>query len=576
LIYCSAVYLPFVVFFRPEIMSQNVGVLVAIELVELFLVFMVLGINRNMVVVNSWGEIFLDKKRVHNEWRSGISNLLDLFACVPLYLAARIIIYAAGTKKVWWVSMLCLNRMFRFHRFLDNTKNTNLFLTVTKLLSSYLLLCHWVAAVFFSISYHNHNGNPVSWFIVNKLDKMDFSTQFVTSFYWAVVTLSAIESNMYPQNNSERVFSSIIAIVGLMAFSYLFGNVQLIIAALQQTKMDHRISAWRMADFSKDHCFAPSLSHRVRRAVKAVYRSNRGHDSSFLAQLPVSVRDDVQVEIHNALIANCLHKILQEADMAESDHHSHEQFIRSIIVCLKKDLFLPSDTVCRRGDASNALYFLKRGELAVYTFTDERKRKYWTHYKEGCFFGEVGFVTKAPRTAFIEAIVTSEVFSLDREDWERLPDVIYKQQLTKAFQELGMKNLKHKLEKKKTTFDAVEDAGATKKKDMLASSAAVQLRKSVVPTEFDSKSTLGNLGSDPKPGKGPAINSSSDGEYQNLVLQTLQNIQSDVALFRNDMSAVKAQVSAIETQMEAFATALGKKETGSDSEFATIHVPRKD
>jgi hypothetical protein len=82
--------------------------------------------------------------------------------------------------------------------------------------------------------------------------------------------------------------------------------------------------------------------------------------------------------------------------------------------------FGPGAPVVRQGDAADRLYVITRGEVSLTRRTEDGRDVMVRTLGPGQFFGEIGLLTQAPRTATVRATALLEVLALDRETFGRM------------------------------------------------------------------------------------------------------------------------------------------------------------
>ncbi|MDX2101372.1 MAG: cyclic nucleotide-gated ion channel [Alphaproteobacteria bacterium] len=87
--------------------------------------------------------------------------------------------------------------------------------------------------------------------------------------------------------------------------------------------------------------------------------------------------------------------------------------LAEIATMLRPRSVAPRALVVRAGDPSDCMYFVLQGELQVMIPTP-------VLLGPGSFFGEMGLLTKAPRSASVRAMVDSQLLVLDEQDFDRL------------------------------------------------------------------------------------------------------------------------------------------------------------
>lgn len=82
--------------------------------------------------------------------------------------------------------------------------------------------------------------------------------------------------------------------------------------------------------------------------------------------------------------------------------------------------FAPGATIIRRGDAAERLYILCRGEVVVTVADGQGSEAVLEVLRPGQYFGEIGLLSRRPRTATVTAKSAVEVLVLDPESFNAL------------------------------------------------------------------------------------------------------------------------------------------------------------
>jgi Cyclic nucleotide-binding domain len=82
--------------------------------------------------------------------------------------------------------------------------------------------------------------------------------------------------------------------------------------------------------------------------------------------------------------------------------------------------FPAGETVVREGDSADRFYIIKEGEVAVTRRDRAGREAALATLGPGQFFGEMGLLEDAPRTASVHAKTDLEVLALDREAFRRV------------------------------------------------------------------------------------------------------------------------------------------------------------
>jgi CRP/FNR family transcriptional regulator, cyclic AMP receptor protein len=80
--------------------------------------------------------------------------------------------------------------------------------------------------------------------------------------------------------------------------------------------------------------------------------------------------------------------------------------------------FSPGQSIFNYGDAGNALYIIRSGEVEIFIRNDQGEKIVLENSKPGDIFGEVSLIDNGPRTAWVTAISNVELLRLDRAHFE--------------------------------------------------------------------------------------------------------------------------------------------------------------
>lgn len=71
-------------------------------------------------------------------------------------------------------------------------------------------------------------------------------------------------------------------------------------------------------------------------------------------------------------------------------------------------------TICRQGDAGDELFLMRSGRVSALLPLETGKKHHVATFCRGDFFGEMAFIDHEPRSANVEAVTPTELFSLSR------------------------------------------------------------------------------------------------------------------------------------------------------------------
>ncbi|XP_058731455.1 putative cyclic nucleotide-gated ion channel 8 isoform X1 [Vicia villosa] len=204
--------------------------------------------------------------------------------------------------------------------------------------------------------------------------------KFCYCLWWGLQNLSTLGQGLltstYP---GEVMFSIVIAIMGLVLFALLIGNMQTYLNSMSVRLEEMRIKR-RDSEQWMHHRLLPSeLRERVRRYDQYKWLNTRGVDEENLVQsLPKDLRRDIKRHL-------CLNLVRRVPLFANMD----ERLLDAICERLKPSLYTEATYIVREGDPVDEMLFIIRGRLESVT-TDGGRSGFFNRgvLKEGDFCGE--------------------------------------------------------------------------------------------------------------------------------------------------------------------------------------------
>ncbi|XP_061368769.1 protein CNGC15a-like isoform X2 [Gastrolobium bilobum] len=244
-----------------------------------------------------------------------------------------------------------------------------------------------------------------------------FFNKYYYCLWWGLRNLSSAGQNLLTSTHVAEInFAVIVAILGLVLFALLIGNMQ---TYLQSTTL--RLEEWRIrrTDTEKwmHHRQLPLyLKQNVRRHDQFRWVATRGVDEeTILRDLPADLRRDIKRHL-------CLNLVRQVPLFDQMD----ERMLDAICERLKPSLCTPGTCLVREGDLVTEMLFIVRGRLDSCTTNGGR-----TGFFNSCRIGSGDFcgeellpwaldprptVVLPSSTRTVKAITDVEAFALIAED----------------------------------------------------------------------------------------------------------------------------------------------------------------
>uniref|UniRef100_A0A672IGH2 Voltage-gated delayed rectifier potassium channel KCNH4 n=1 Tax=Salarias fasciatus TaxID=181472 RepID=A0A672IGH2_SALFA len=296
---------------------------------------------------------------------------VDLIAALPFDL-----LYAFNISVNFGVHLLKTVRLLRLLRLLQKLDRYSQYSAVvlTLLMSTFALLAHWMACVWYFIGRSEiESNNPASWdigwlhelakrlgtpyFLLNGsgLGGPSVRSSYVTSLYFALSSLTSVGfGNVSANTDSEKIFSICTMLIGALMHAVVFGNVTAIIQRMYSRRSLYHTRTKDLKDFIRVHRLPKALEQRMMECFQTTWSVNNGIDvSELLKDFPDELRADIAMHLNKELL---------QLPLFES---ASRGCLRSLSLIIKTSFCAPGEFLIRQGDALQAIYFVCSGSMEV-------------------------------------------------------------------------------------------------------------------------------------------------------------------------------------------------------------------
>ncbi|THU57553.1 hypothetical protein C4D60_Mb03t04740 [Musa balbisiana] len=239
-------------------------------------------------------------------------------------------------------------------------------------------------------------------------DEMEVKKERAVSSYGQTLTTSTFIG--------ETLFAILIAILGLVLFAHLIGNMQTYLQSITVRLEEWRLKRRDTEEWMRHRQLPHDLRDRVRRFVQYKWLATRGVDEeSILKALPADLRRDIQRHL-------CLDLVRRVPFFSQMD----DQLLDAICERLVSSLCTEGTYIVREGDPVTEMLFIIRGRLESSTTNGGRTGFFNSiALRPGDFCGEELLawallpkvtVNLPSSTRTVRALVEVEAFALRAED----------------------------------------------------------------------------------------------------------------------------------------------------------------
>lgn len=309
-----------------------------------------------------------------------------------------------------------LLKFYRLKQFFVRTESRSHFPNISRvifLLLNMIMLIHWNACIYFSLSQHIGFGSDSwvypAWNTTEFAKWGDVSRQYIYSLYWSTLTLTTIGELPQPQTNTEYIFVICDYLIGILMFAMIVGNVGNIIANTQKSKAKFQTKMDNIKVYMKKTNVPEHLREKVIKWFD--YLWTHGHpvdDQHVLNTLPEKLKAEIGIYVH--------FETLKKVDFFSV---CEPGLLWELVVRLRTQVYSPGEYVCRKGDVGREMYIVNSGKLEVMAEEDGTVLK---QMKDGEYFGEISVLNLGTgkghrrRTAFVRSVGFSTLLCLSESD----------------------------------------------------------------------------------------------------------------------------------------------------------------
>ncbi|XP_028636607.1 cGMP-gated cation channel alpha-1 [Grammomys surdaster] len=354
------------------------------------------------------GLLVKDKMKLIEKYKANLQFKLDVLSVVPtdlLYFK-----FGWNYPEIRLNRLLRISRMFEFFQRTETRTNYPNIFRISNLVMYIVIIIHWNACVYYSISKAIGFGND-TWVYpdVNDPEFGRLARKYVYSLYWSTLTLTTIGETPPPVLDSEYVFVVVDFLIGVLIFATIVGNIGSMISNMNAAQAEFQSRVDAIKQYMNFRNVSKDMEKRVIKWFDYLWTNKKTVDErEVLRYLPDKLRAEIAINVH----LDTLKKVRIFADCEAG-------LLVELVLKLQPQVYSPGDYICKKGDIGREMYIIKEGKLAV--VADDGITQFVV-LSDGSYFGEISILnikgSKAGnrRTANIKSIGYSDLFCLSKDD----------------------------------------------------------------------------------------------------------------------------------------------------------------
>ena len=354
------------------------------------------------------GLLVKEKLKLIEKYKSNLQFKLDVLSVVPTDL----LYFKLGWNypEIRLNRLLRISRMFEFFQRTETRTNYPNIFRISNLVMYIVIIIHWNACVYYSISKAIGFGND-TWVYpdINDPEFGRLARKYVYSLYWSTLTLTTIGETPPPVRDSEYVFVVVDFLIGVLIFATIVGNIGSMISNMNAARAEFQARIDAIKQYMHFRNVSKDMEKRVIKWFDYLWTNKKTVDErEVLKYLPDKLRAEIAISVH----LDTLKKVRIFADCEAG-------LLVELVLKLQPQVYSPGDYICKKGDIGREMYIIKEGKLAV--VADDGVTQFVV-LSDGSYFGEISILnikgSKAGnrRTANIKSIGYSDLFCLSKDD----------------------------------------------------------------------------------------------------------------------------------------------------------------
>ncbi|KAG6973507.1 hypothetical protein JG687_00000861 [Phytophthora cactorum] len=207
---------------------------------------------------------------------------------------------------------------------------------------------------FFLISYDEDDG----WVATMGLQDKSLYDKYVTSFYWAIMTMTTVGyGDVHPTTTHERIFAIVAMILGAWVFAYGITNVVAMVTNLNGPDSRFQLRMDELNDYMEARELPMQLRYEIREFffnARISAESKLVNEGKILAELSALLRSKIAFAINDSV----LNKM---PFFAGADHN----FLMELALSMRMVCFPPLEEVILEGEIGEEMFFIFRGVVEI-------------------------------------------------------------------------------------------------------------------------------------------------------------------------------------------------------------------
>lgn len=327
--------------------------------------------------------LILSHSRIFKNYIQGwlLFDIIAVFPFDAILNSTTNLIHAAQFAKIY--KLIRLTKLIRLFKIIkETTRFGRQFLELgpgfNRLLYSLLgmiFFCHIASCFWYMLADFNEDYD--SWIFYYKCFDFSIFEKYIICFYYVSLTIITVGyGDITPKNTYERVMACFLMFCGAFFYSLTIGNLTSSLNNIDSINSLIYEKKSKLLCIRNQFHIPFDLYKRIQRSISIKNNITSDQKLSLLNELPPNLKIELSYLMFESLVKDI-----------EFFKNKPKKFIGFVGIHLKKIKIEKNEIVISQGEASNDIYFIKKGQVSV--SLKEFGNFSFINIKEGYYFGEI-------------------------------------------------------------------------------------------------------------------------------------------------------------------------------------------
>ncbi|KAL4510098.1 hypothetical protein ABPG72_010291 [Tetrahymena utriculariae] len=251
-----------------------------------------------------------------------------------------------------------------------------------KLIFFIIIFAHYIACVWHKIGViGQQEGAKVTWMSAIDIQPATIADYYITSLYWAVVTMITLGyGDIVPKNQQEKLFVILITQISCILFAYTMNSIGEILKEMGKKQQLFKQQMSLIDTYMRKRGLNQLTQVKVRKYFEYLNKESMEDNeksSQLIQNLPQSLKEEVYSDVYG--------RVLNQKKIFNL--HFSPQFLKELSLVIRERRLGPEEVLFKEKEQSDSIFFVMKGKVQM----KQRNLDVLRTFTKGELFGEIQF-----------------------------------------------------------------------------------------------------------------------------------------------------------------------------------------